>query len=92
MLYVRKGVHIEPLTYGGGQEHNIRPGTESMPLIAGFGAAVKALPDLENELTAMRELNGFCREGLAKIDGITINSPEDGLPYILNFLHDGRTR
>lgn len=84
-LYLRKNVHIEPLTYGGGQEKNIRPGTESMPLIAGFGAAAKALPDTEAELAAMRELNGFCRDELAKIDGIAINSPEDALPYILNF-------
>lgn len=84
-LYLRKNVHIEPLTYGGGQEKNIRPGTESMPLIAGFGAAAKALPDTEAELAAMRELNGFCRDELAKIDGIVINSPEDALPYILNF-------
>ena len=89
MLYVRKGVHIEPLTYGGGQEHDMRPGTESMPLIAGFGAAVKALPDLEKEMAAMRKLNSFCREGLSKIDGVTINSPEDGLPYILNFSMPG---
>lgn len=84
-LYLRKNVHIEPLTYGGGQEKNIRPGTESMPLIAGFGAAAKALPDTEAELAAMRELNGFCRDELAKIGGIVINSPEDALPYILNF-------
>ena len=89
MLYVRKGVHIGPLTYGGGQEHDMRPGTESMPLIAGFGAAVKALPDLEKEMAAMQELNSFCREGLSKIDGVTVNSPEDGLPYILNFSMPG---
>ena len=89
MLYVRKGVHIEPLTYGGGQEKDMRPGTESMPMIAGFGAAVKALPDLETELCAMRKLNNLCRTELAKLDGVTINSPEDGLPYILNFSAGG---
>lgn len=88
-LYLRKDVHIEPLTYGGGQEKNIRPGTESMPLIAGFGAAVKALPDLGSELAAMKELNEFCRGGLSKIDGITVNSPDDALPYILNFSTNG---
>ena len=84
-LYVRSGVHIEPLTYGGGQEKDLRPGTESVPLIAGFGAAVKALPDLEAELSAMRSLNHCCREQLAGIEGIAINSPDDALPYILNF-------
>ena len=88
-LYVRKGVHIEPLTYGGGQEKDMRPGTESMPLIAAFGAAVKALPDLEAELSVMRELNAFLREKLAKLDGVKVNSPEDALPYILNFSAGG---
>ncbi len=84
-LYVRRGVHLEPLTFGGGQEKDLRPGTESMPLIAGFGAAVRALPELSEELAAMRELNGCCRAGLAGIEGVAVNSPEGALPYILNF-------
>ena len=88
-LFVRRGVHIEPLTYGGGQEKDLRPGTESMPLIAAFGAAVRALPDTEAELAAMRELNGFLRTELAKLDGVTVNSPDGALPYILNFSAGG---
>ncbi len=88
-LYVRRGAHIEPLTYGGGQEKDMRPGTESMPLIAAFGAAVRALPDLGAELSAMRELNSFLRAELAKLGGVTVNSPEDALPYILNFSAGG---
>lgn len=88
-LFVRKGTHIEPLTYGGGQEKDMRPGTESMPLIAAFGAAVRALPDTEAELAVMRKMNGFLRSELAKLPGITVNSPEDALPYILNFSAGG---
>lgn len=88
-LFVRKGTHIEPLAYGGGQERNMRPGTESMPLIAAFGAAVRALPDTGAELSAMRELNAYLRTELAKIDGVTINSPDGALPYILNFSAGG---
>lgn len=88
-LFVRRGAHIEPLTYGGGQEKDMRPGTESMPLIAAFGAAVQALPDAEAELTVMRKLNESLRSELAKLPGITVNSPEDALPYILNFSANG---
>lgn len=88
-LFVRSGTHIEPLTYGGGQEKDMRPGTESMPLIAAFGAAVRALPDTEAELAVMRKMNGFLRSELAKLPGITVNSPEDALPYILNFSAGG---
>ncbi len=88
-LYVRKGVHIVPLTYGGGQEKDMRPGTESMPLIAALGTAVNALPDLSKEMAAMKELNMFLRKGLSEIEGVVINSPDDALPYILNFSAGG---
>lgn len=88
-LYMRRGVHIEPYTFGGGQEKNVRPGTESSPLIAGFGAAVRALPETERELSALSELCTYCREQLLKIPGVELNSPEDALPYIVNFSAGG---
>lgn len=88
-LYLSKKAHIVPHSFGGGQERNIRPGTESTPLIAGFGAAVSALPDLNTELRAMEELNAYCRERLARLEGIAINSPADALPYILNISAGG---
>lgn len=87
-LYLKKGVHIAPRVFGGGQEKGVRPGTESTPLIAGFGAAVRALPEPQAQLAAMRELNGYCRARLAELD-VTLNSPEDALPYILNFSGGG---
>nr|WP_319489802.1 cysteine desulfurase family protein [uncultured Caproiciproducens sp.] len=88
-LYLRKGVHIVPRTYGGGQEKDIRPGTESAPLIAGFGAAVGALPDPGTQLAAMANLSAYCRERLREIDGVILNSPDDALPYIVNFSTGG---
>lgn len=88
-LYVRRGVHIEPYTFGGGQEKNVRPGTESSPLIAGFGAAVQALPETEQELAVLTELCTYCRSELSKIPGVELNSPEDALPYIVNFSAGG---
>ena len=84
-LYIRKGVHIVPRTYGGGQEKDIRPGTEAVPMIVGFGAAVKALPSFDIELKEMKKLNAYCRQKLGEIEDIKINSPEDALPYIINF-------
>ena len=40
-LYIRKGVKIDPLTLGGGQERGMRSGTEGLYAIAGFGEAAK---------------------------------------------------
>lgn len=89
VLYVRKGVHIVPRTFGGGQEKDLRPGTESTPLIAGFGAAVGALPNLDTEYQVMAELAAYCRYEIVKIDGAALNSSEDALPYIVNFSNGG---
>jgi cysteine desulfurase len=41
-LVVRDGIHLKPLIGGGGQERRRRAGTESLPAIAGFGAAARA--------------------------------------------------
>ena len=84
-LYVKKGVYLAPRVFGGGQERNLRPGTEGLPLIAGFGAAVAALPDLAAEEERIRGLNLRLRERLAAIAGVTVHSPQDALPYILSF-------
>lgn len=84
-LYIGNGVHLVPRVFGGGQEQNIRPGTESVPLIGALGAAVEALPSVAQEEAAMRALNRSLREKLAAFPDVVIHSPEDGLPCILNF-------
>lgn len=83
-LYIKKGVNILPRTFGGEQEKKIRPGTEASPLIAGFGAAVDALPDLKEQSKKTKELNEYAKEKLSQIDGIIFNSGDDASPYIIN--------
>ncbi len=83
-LYIRKGVRILPRTFGGEQERKIRPGTESVPLIAGFGKAVELIPDLKKQSQAIKELNTYAKEQLLKIDGVGINSGDDASDYIIN--------
>ena len=57
-LYVRKGLNLPPYIMGGGQENNRRAGTESLPLIAAFGAAAeqaqKDFPAYAQRLAALR--------------------------------------
>lgn len=83
-LYIRKGVNISPRTFGGEQEKRIRPGTEASPLIAGFGAAVNALPDLKKQSEYISGLNTYARERLGEIDGLVFNSADNASPFILN--------
>lgn len=50
-LFIRRGVEIEPLIHGGGQEYDVRPGTENVPGIVGFGKAAQiARENLNNEM------------------------------------------
>lgn len=83
-LFIKNGTRILPRTFGGGQERELRPGTESVPLIAGFGAAVDALPETAEQLEKIKELKAYALQSLAELDGIEINSPAEGLPYLLN--------
>jgi len=41
LLYVRKGINLQPIMYGGGQERGKRPGTENVPGIIGLAEALK---------------------------------------------------
>lgn len=88
-LYIKKGVRILPLILGGGQEKGLRSGTESTLLIEGFAGAASALPNQKKAAEQVAELNRYLREKLSEIDGVTVNSPDDGLPYILNFSCEG---
>jgi cysteine desulfurase len=87
-LYIRKGVRINPIVYGGGHERGLRPGTLNTPAIVGFGEAC-ALRKVEmkseaEQLTALR--NRFKDQILDRIDTVHLNGhPEMRQPGNLNF-------
>ncbi|HIU25869.1 MAG TPA: cysteine desulfurase [Candidatus Copromorpha excrementigallinarum] len=92
-LFVRKGIHVEPLLEGGGQEQGMRSGTENVPAIAGFGlAAEMTAAAKEEEMKRLSSLRKSLLEGLRDaLDGVLINSPEmpgeeagDCCPSLLN--------
>lgn len=82
-LYIKKGVRIIPRQFGGEQQGKIRPGTESAPLIVGFGQAVNEIDYSKNN--GVKEINDYLREKLKTLDGVVVNSPDNALEYILNF-------
>ena len=89
-LYIRKGLRVLPVEYGGGQEKAIRPGTEAVPAIAGMGAALTMVKEHRAAIMQnYRERNGQLRLLLKEIPGAVINSPENGCPHILNFSFPG---
>lgn len=82
-LYIKKGVRVTPRQFGGEQQSKIRPGTESAPLIVGFGQAVNEIDYTKND--RVKEVNAYLKEKLGELDGVVINSPENALEYIVNF-------
>lgn len=83
-IYVKKGVRLLPNAHGGGQEKAIRPGTEPVPAIAGFGAACGEWLENGQEWRAhMRKVLDHIIRGLSDIDGLTVIGGSDA-PHILS--------
>ena len=78
----------DPYILGGGQENNMCSGTQGMPAIAGFAAAVENCGSVEKNLKYTAKLNLRLRERIKEIPGVHINSPENALPYIINISID----
>ncbi len=83
-LYIRKGVRILPQTYGGGQENGLRSGTVATHQIAALAAAVEEMPDQKAAQQHAAVLKEQLLAGIATLDGVQINSPQNGSPYITN--------
>lgn len=67
LLYVREGIRISPMFFGGGQERKLRSGTEAVPLIYSFAVALSYTNEIkEREIIRLQELNDFCRNELIK--------------------------
>lgn len=84
ILYIKKGVTIKPLITGGGQEKNMRSGTEPVPLIYGLKGAIDSLGNINDNLKSQKDLLTYAKDTLLSTGFITINSSDNCLPFILN--------
>ena len=87
-LYLRENQrqNHRPPCLGGHQERGIRPGTENVPYAVGLGvAAEQGARTLPARSAHIRALNDRLRAGLAELPGVTLNSPADAVPEVLNF-------
>jgi cysteine desulfurase len=86
ILYVHAGLQIQPLIYGGGQERNMRAGTENVYGIVGFAKALElAMGAYEQDSKYIADLKAYMKQKLvAAIPGIDFNSPDNSLYTVLS--------
>ena len=80
ILYVKEGTPIKPFIFGGGQERNMRAGTENVYGIVGFAKALELSTEhYERESAFIKELKTYMTEQLQKqIGGVEFNCPSSG--------------
>ena len=81
-LYVKKGVRFTPLLVGGGQQKDLRSGTEPVELIAGLDAAIKAYKGNAEHFAGLK---AHLLERLGTMEDIGINSDDRCVANIINF-------
>lgn len=83
-IYIKKGIRVAPLTLGGGQEKKQRSGTESVPLISAFSAAVKTKKDnIKERLEIAVAKKQYLLQKLENNKDITVLSTINASPYII---------
>jgi len=93
LIWFRKNLRLPPLILGGGQEKNLRSGTENIPGILAFAAAAEEVAaswdaDIANIINMRERLLGLLNEGAPDF---VVNSPldENGAPHVLNISFPG---
>lgn len=89
-LYIRSLDRFHPFVAGGGQQANLRSGTEPVELIAGFGLACEKLKHGFAEYNRhMRGLKECMLENIRDIPEIALNASQNTVPHIINLSIDG---
>jgi cysteine desulfurase len=83
-LFIRKGINLKTTINGGGQELNLRPGTENIAGIAGLGLAIsKACENINNDIEYVKKLENIFIEKLNDYKIKHVLHIEDRLPGVL---------
>ncbi|MDD1740276.1 MAG: cysteine desulfurase [Methanothrix sp.] len=86
-LYVRPGVRIQPVIFGGGQERGLSPGTENLYALAGFGEAARlARLEMAEESRRLLAIRTALIDEILKIDEAYLTGhPSQRLPHHASF-------
>ena len=91
-LYIDEKVKIKPLLYGGGQQRDLRPGTDNVPGIAGLGLAAQEMyRDHEAKIGKITGLKDYFIDRALELEDVTVNSQKGGLsaPQIVSLSFKG---
>lgn len=88
-LYINSSIRLMPSILGGGQENGMVSGTEAMPSICGFAAAVNDIGNVQKNLADVSRVKDYFIEKIGELDRVYVNSPESALPYIINISVEG---
>ena len=89
-IYIKDGRQIAPLLTGGGQESDMRSGTENLPAIAAMARALRLTLDDEHlKRTHIKKLQMKIRKHLETKEKVTLFTPENHAPHILCFGIEG---
>ena len=86
-LYIRKGLRVQPLIFGGGQQNGMRSGTDNVPGIAGMALASAMVYDhLEENNEKLYKLKEHLKEGLAGLENVVVNGMplREAAPHIMS--------
>ena len=80
ILFISENVKVNPMIYGGGQERNMRAGTENVPGIMGFAKALEiAMQEVEKDQSKIQSIKNYLAEQLQKnVPGVAFNGDWNG--------------
>ena len=81
LLYIGNQVKIQPIIHGGGQQMNLRSGTDNVPGIAGFAKAAELLyAHYEDDVKRLYQCKKYFCDGVRRLEGVRINGLLPGEP------------
>ena len=86
-LYVNAKVKIKPIIHGGGQQNNLRSGTENVPGMAGLAKAAEMMyADLDMDVERLYGLKQKFIDGVTRIDHVKINvyTGRESAPHVIS--------
>lgn len=91
-LYCDSKVKIKPIIFGGGQQKDLRSGTENVPGIVGMAEAAKEIyTDFDQKIEQLYEIKAYFVEKISELENVKINgfSGREGAPHIVSVSFPG---